>query len=96
MFDGHGTNGHTVSNMAKSRLPPLLLSAVSKAETDFVGWKEAMVTAFKVMDKEIKLQENLDCSFSGTTAVIILKQVKYHLEPKFRPKKTWVLQKIVF
>ncbi|XP_022982395.1 probable protein phosphatase 2C 72 [Cucurbita maxima] len=74
VFDGHGTNGHTVSNMAKNRLPPLLLSAMSKAETNFVGWKEAMVTAFKVMDKEIKLQETLDCSFSGTTAVIILKQ----------------------
>jgi serine/threonine protein phosphatase PrpC len=39
-------------------------------------WKEACVDAFKVMDKEIKLQENLDCSCSGAAAVVVIKQVK--------------------
>ncbi|XP_040997434.1 probable protein phosphatase 2C 72 [Juglans microcarpa x Juglans regia] len=37
-------------------------------------WKEACISAFKVMDKEIKLQENLDCSCSGTTAVVAIRQ----------------------
>lgn len=37
-------------------------------------WKEAIVSAFKVMDKELKLQQNLDCSYSGTTAVVVIKQ----------------------
>lgn len=41
----------------------------------FKKWQEACVGAFKVMDKEIKLQEDLDCSCSGTTAVVIVKQV---------------------
>lgn len=41
---------------------------------NFHTWKEACFTAFKVMDKEIKLQENLDCSCSGTTAVIVIRQ----------------------
>lgn len=37
-------------------------------------WKEAIVSAFKVMDKELKLQQNLDCANSGTTAVVVIKQ----------------------
>lgn len=43
---------------------------------NFQKWKEAIVSAFKVMDKEVKLQKNLDCFSSGTTAVVIIKQVK--------------------
>ncbi|KAG4931507.1 hypothetical protein AAZX31_17G216800 [Glycine max] len=41
---------------------------------NFQKWKEAIVSAFKVMDKEVKLQKNLDCFSSGTTAVVIIKQ----------------------
>ncbi|KAI9192543.1 hypothetical protein LWI28_024530 [Acer negundo] len=41
---------------------------------EFYKWQEACVSAFKVMDKEVKLQENLDCSSSGTTAVVVIKQ----------------------
>ncbi|XP_042488703.1 LOW QUALITY PROTEIN: probable protein phosphatase 2C 72 [Macadamia integrifolia] len=37
-------------------------------------WKQACSSAFKVMDKELKLQENLDSSCSGTTAVTIIQQ----------------------
>ncbi|KAJ6698090.1 PROTEIN PHOSPHATASE 2C 72-RELATED [Salix purpurea] len=40
----------------------------------FHKWKDACVGAFKVMDKEIKLQESLDCSCSGTTAVVVVRQ----------------------
>lgn len=46
---------------------------------NYNAWKEASINAFKVMDKEIKLNENLDCSYSGTTAVVIVKQVKDQL-----------------
>ncbi|ESW32984.1 hypothetical protein PHAVU_001G033800 [Phaseolus vulgaris] len=44
------------------------------AANNFQKWKEAIVSAFKVMEKEVKLQHNLDCSCSGTTAVVIIKQ----------------------
>ncbi|KAK8597542.1 hypothetical protein V6N13_094946 [Hibiscus sabdariffa] len=81
VFDGHGKNGHAVSNMVRNRLSSLLLSqkiALAKlktaAENDFLAWEEACVGGFKVMDKEIKLQENLDCSASGTTAVVVVRQ----------------------
>jgi len=46
------------------------------AANNFQKWKEAIVSAFKVMEKEVKLQHNLDCSSSGTTAVVIIKQVR--------------------
>lgn len=52
------------------------LDAESKPSKNFHIWREACISAFKVMDKEIKLQENLDCSCSGTTAVVAIRQVK--------------------
>lgn len=42
-------------------------------------WKEACFNAFKEMDDEIKLVEKVDYSFSGSTAVVALKQV-FHKE----------------
>ncbi|KAK7351265.1 hypothetical protein VNO77_10579 [Canavalia gladiata] len=46
----------------------------SSSNKNFQEWKEAILSAFRVMDKEVKLQENLDCSCSGTTAVVIIRQ----------------------
>lgn len=43
---------------------------------NFYKWKEASISAFKLMDKEIKLVDNVDCSCSGTTAVVVIKQVR--------------------
>lgn len=81
VFDGHGKNGHIVSNMVRNRLPTLLLNqknvlANTKTTADDKNsqWKEACISAFKVMDKEIKLQENLDCSTSGSTGVVVVRQ----------------------
>ncbi|KAL2940212.1 putative protein phosphatase 2C 12 [Bienertia sinuspersici] len=69
VFDGHGSNGHTVSRVVRNQLPSLLLK-----QRKFMEWNEAFVSAFKAMDKEIKLLETVDCSFSGTTAVAVIKQ----------------------
>ncbi|XP_059658911.1 probable protein phosphatase 2C 72 [Cornus florida] len=89
VFDGHGMNGHIVSKLVRNRLPSLLrnqknaLSRLNNNERvegetapkkNFCKWKEACINAFRVMDKEIKLLENLDCSCSGTTAVVVIRQ----------------------
>ncbi|GFP88064.1 probable protein phosphatase 2c 72 [Phtheirospermum japonicum] len=85
VFDGHGQNGHIVSQIVRNRLPSLVLSqrnAISKIITspssrpskNFQKWKEACISAFKVMDKEIKFLDTVDCSCSGTTAVVVVKQ----------------------
>ncbi|KAK7291011.1 hypothetical protein RIF29_05848 [Crotalaria pallida] len=80
VFDGHGRNGHVVSKMVNYHLSSLILSqknSIAKTGAiDFQKWKEAIVSAFKVMDKEVKLQENLDLSCSGTTAVVVIRQGK--------------------
>ncbi|KAG6624487.1 hypothetical protein I3843_16G032400 [Carya illinoinensis] len=75
VFDGHGKNGQVVSEIVCNQLPSLLLSqknALSKV--NFYMWKEACISAFKLMDKVIELQEILDCSCSGTTAVVAIRQ----------------------
>ncbi|XP_027356930.1 probable protein phosphatase 2C 72 [Abrus precatorius] len=86
VFDGHGRNGHMVSKIVNTRLSSLILNQknpnvkVDTVEDDwgsnrnFKEWKEAITCAFGVMDKEVKLQENIDSSCSGTTAVVVIKQ----------------------
>lgn len=88
VFDGHGKNGHVVSKLVRNRLPSLILNqknSLTRVKTvyddnelvsykEFNKWQEACVSAFKVMDKEIKLLESLDCSCSGTTSVVVIRQ----------------------
>ncbi|KAL0330415.1 UNVERIFIED_CONTAM: putative protein phosphatase 2C 72 [Sesamum radiatum] len=65
VFDGHGKNGHISERLESDQSGP---------SKNFLKWKEACVSAFKVMDKEIKLLDSLDCSCSGSTAVVVVKQ----------------------
>ncbi|KAL3655693.1 hypothetical protein CASFOL_000089 [Castilleja foliolosa] len=88
VFDGHGQNGHIVSQIVRNRLPSLVLSQRNAISNDqnlendkllgpkqnFQKWKEACIGAFKVMDKEIKVLDTVDCSSSGTAAVVVVKQ----------------------
>lgn len=69
VFDGHGNNGHIVSRVVRNQLPSLLLN-----QRKFMEWEEAIVSAFKATDKEVKLLETADCSLSGSTAVVVIKQ----------------------
>ncbi|XP_016507715.2 putative protein phosphatase 2C 72 [Nicotiana tabacum] len=46
----------------------------SAKNKNFNKWKEAFLSSFKVVDKEIKCLEKLDCSCSGTTAVVAIRQ----------------------
>ncbi|KAI3956966.1 hypothetical protein MKX01_001000 [Papaver californicum] len=86
VYDGHGMNGQVASRLVRSWLPGLILNQKkvisslnmnSNEEDDCVEeWSKACISAYKVMDKELKLQEKLDCSCSGTTSVTIIKQGK--------------------
>ena len=40
----------------------------------FEAWKESHLTAYRVMDKELRSHPGIDCFCSGTTAVTVLKQ----------------------
>lgn len=41
----------------------------------FQTLKESFLKAFKVMDRELKMHQSIDCFCSGTTAVTLVKQV---------------------
>ncbi|KAH9620931.1 hypothetical protein KSS87_010172 [Heliosperma pusillum] len=70
VYDGHGLNGHMVSKVVRNQLPSLILH-----QRKFMEWDDAFVTSFKAMDEEIGLLlDNLDLTFSGSTAVVVVKQ----------------------
>ncbi|KAF4385118.1 hypothetical protein F8388_014251 [Cannabis sativa] len=81
VFDGHGPNGHVVSEFVRNRLPLLLLSqkeSVDK-ELNYESFRDKTIdtgttSSFKVLDKEIKLLQNFDFSCSGTTAVVTIRK----------------------
>lgn len=45
----------------------------------FQTLKESFLKAFKVMDRDLKTHQTIDCFCSGTTAVTLIKQVLYQL-----------------
>lgn len=87
VFDGHGKNGEIVSKLVMNKLPSLFLKNIlslpkispvdneAVKTNDFNKWKEACFSSFKLMDKDIKSLQKLDCSCSGTTAVVAIRQV---------------------
>lgn len=48
-----------------------------------VMMKESFLKAFKVMDKELKLHPYIDCYTSGTTSVVLVKQVLIYISYHF-------------
>ncbi|KAK7813363.1 putative protein phosphatase 2c 72 [Quercus suber] len=85
-FDGHGKNGHIVSKinaLAKTYTAANdstfqnhveRIDGELRPSKNFHIWKEACISAFKLMDKEVQLQKKLDSSCSGTTAVVVIRQ----------------------
>ncbi|KAJ4762372.1 hypothetical protein LUZ62_072747 [Rhynchospora pubera] len=69
-----------LNNIASEEIPLSKDSGSDKEEersADFyAAMKESFLKAFKVMDKDLRLHGNVDCFFSGTTAVTIVKQGK--------------------
>ncbi|KAG9157303.1 hypothetical protein Leryth_004959 [Lithospermum erythrorhizon] len=81
VFDGHGQNGHVASKIVRNRLPSMILNKrlslgkiTDMPSNSSIKWKDACESCFKMMDKELKDCERLDFSFSGTTAVVVVRQ----------------------
>jgi hypothetical protein len=43
----------------------------------FTSLRTSFLRAFYVMDRDLKLHKDIDCLFSGTTAVTVIKQVPF-------------------
>lgn len=90
VFDGHGPNGHLVAKKVRDSLPLKLIAQWNLHPSNNTNnnnnttnptftsnlstLRECFVKACKVMDRELKLHHDIDCSCSGTTAVTLLKQ----------------------
>lgn len=51
------------------------LEETEKQVEIFQTLKESFLKAFKVMDRELRMQRKIDCFCSGTTAVTLVKRV---------------------
>lgn len=49
----------------------------------FLPLKVSLLKSFKLMDKELKLHQKIDCFCSGSTAVTLIKQVILHHTVEF-------------
>lgn len=77
MFDGHGEKGELVSKIVRNQLPSLLSGHMNNHSVTR-DWKLIFETTFLLMDKRIlKLKNTLDCSSSGTTAVLAVTHVSF-------------------
>ncbi|XP_042390093.1 probable protein phosphatase 2C 33 isoform X2 [Zingiber officinale] len=92
VFDGHGPNGHTVARknhtdtMNSNVIPSPIPMDESIASTGFdekdrrskfsKTMKDSFLKAFRIVDKELRLHPEIDCFYSGTTAVTLVKQAQ--------------------
>ncbi|CAK9161860.1 unnamed protein product [Ilex paraguariensis] len=68
------TKNNTVASNVKIRNRNKIAEGELVPQKNFHKQKEACISAFKVIDRKIKHLENLDCSCSGTTAVVVVRQ----------------------
>lgn len=54
---------------------------MAKEHPMFQPWKESHLTAYRIMDKELRAHPGIDCFCSGTTAVTVLKQASSSQHP---------------
>ena len=67
VFDGHGVNGHGVSEFLMTRMPQYLLAQKNLEEET----TDAFVTSFAATSDAL-IKSPIDCTFSGSTGVCVL------------------------
>lgn len=89
VFDGHGPSGHKVARYVRDTLPSILSYSSSKqnrnGKYDKVddesgalfssSWKSTILKSYKDMDDDLYDKPTIDSFCSGTTSVVIIKQV---------------------
>jgi serine/threonine protein phosphatase PrpC len=66
VFDGHGSVGHDVSQFVSSKLPGFLM----KEKTLESDPAQALSDAFVACNTAMVKSSGIDCTFSGTTAIV--------------------------
>jgi len=68
VFDGHGANGHLVSNYLVAAVPMALAAALESAPSVSQAWAQA----FSSCHSELKRHPTINANMSGSTAVVCL------------------------
>jgi serine/threonine protein phosphatase PrpC len=90
VFDGHGPHGHLVAKNVGSILPDMLAlswniqdlhgdSSPDSSEPLLGAWKDSLIQAYNAMDLELLRHADVDSFSSGTTAVILVRQVRWDI-----------------
>lgn len=73
VFDGHGVNGHHVSDFIKSTLPRNISSKIEiQGESTDSKLNTLIKLSFHKTSRELNLQNNIDISYSGSTCVAVI------------------------
>lgn len=78
-FTGKTTEGGTTKHVHENTDAALGTEENGEYPEIFTALRTSFLRAFYVMDRDLKLLKNIDCLFSGTTAVTVIKQVKLSL-----------------
>lgn len=71
ILDSEGTSSNSADDASVN------FEETNKNPEIFQTLKESFLKAFKVMDRELSMFANVDCFCSGTTAVTLIKQVRW-------------------
>ena len=73
VFDGHGAEGHKVSNIARSKLPEFILGHDEFHRNTVKSFEDGFDELNKLLTKQIKTEGNqVGFSYSGTTATVAI------------------------
>lgn len=78
VFDGHGRKGHDISNFVKDHLPKVLVSREEILDDPVTALTGAFSRTQKLIEHATNMQA-IDASRSGTTASVVLHDVKKNI-----------------
>lgn len=84
LMETSASHSGSITSDASSTLPKeeirasIAIGEKNNSSQIFMSLKDSLLMAFRITDKELKQNPNIDCSYSGTTAVTLVKQVNYH------------------
>eukprot|EP00397_Hematodinium_sp_SG-2012_P003919 GEMP01003929.1.p1 GENE.GEMP01003929.1~~GEMP01003929.1.p1 ORF type:complete len:798 (+),score=218.31 GEMP01003929.1:602-2995(+) len=86
VFDGHGPNGHKCSDFARTYLPESVFGHKLLFNQPEIALQEAFHTVHKSM-----LEQNFDCTVSGTTAALAMVMQVPAGGPDARETQSWLI-----
>ncbi|CAD8058564.1 unnamed protein product [Paramecium sonneborni] len=73
VFDGHGQNGHTISQLISRLIPKVLeYKLIENKNSNIIDIKQILINTYKHIENDLVDNSNIACNYSGSTAIITL------------------------